>query len=418
MDLNHLLLGDGRLFHGDQRADPTEDRQDIHNEDSHDHNRHRLGVGGLGNRGRISDQRDAEGGDHGAEGGHHLVNQAVDARDNAGHVSSGAVCLIVHHICQHRGGGGADHDLQSVLQHRQNDKEDQQGGRGNNRGRSGEKQNNHKGKVYIDTDPAPECNALGAAVLSGVFSAKHRENQSRKDRDHIHNRADTHITDDNSVEKRGDHRLTRDIHGQLIRGGGENETLQRFVVFKQVQHILPLDRLAFSLGGSEIFRLVNGGDANYCKNGKDCRETHEQYRGLREKTHGVVISILGQQHHRDDHGQDNYNHIVIDCSENAYHGALLRIVGDDRGDEIVRHVMERIADVIQKIEQDEHAHRVPLAAEPAVKAQQRESFNGPADDYKKADLSEAGVDLVNQQGNQRVGNSVKQAGDGHNRADQ
>lgn len=59
--------------------------------------------------------------------------------------------------------------------------------------------------------------------------------------------------------------------------------------------------------------------------------------------------------------------------------------------------MERIADVIQKIEQDEHAHRVPLAAEPAVKAQQRESFNGPADDYKKADLSEAGVDLVNQQ---------------------
>lgn len=92
----------------------------------------------------------------GAEGGHHLVNQAVDARDNAGHVSSGAVCLIVHHICQHRGGGGADHDLQSVLQHRQNDKEDQQGGRGNNRGRSGEKQNNHKGKVYIDTDLAPE----------------------------------------------------------------------------------------------------------------------------------------------------------------------------------------------------------------------------------------------------------------------
>ena len=80
--------------------------------------------------------------------------------------------------------------------------------------------------------------------------------------------------------------------------------------------------------------------------------------------------------------------------------------------------MERIADVIQKIEQDEHAHRVPLAAEPAVKAHQRESFNGPADDYKKADLSEAGVDLVNQQGNQRVGNSVKQAGDGHNRADQ
>ena len=247
---------------------------------------------------------------HSGKRGDELIDQAVGAGDNGGDITPAAVQLKVNGIRHVRGVGGGDAHIGAVLQKAQHHIDDH--GRAAHDAdllgvNDNEEHDQNGGNDHADAGEAD--NALFAAVLADILGTERCKEDGRDHADNSQNRGKTHISNQNTIEKRADDGLTADLLGQLIRSIGGNVALQGPVVLENLDNVGHFQRFGL-FGADKGFRLVVGRNAQTDQNGADTRGNQRHITGSGQEGLVVGAAAFGQQHNVENHRHCHRHQIV------------------------------------------------------------------------------------------------------------
>ena len=148
-------------------------------------------------------------------------------------------------------------------------------------------------------------------MLAGVTGAEHSEDDGGEHADGGEDGAETHISDHDAVEHRGDDGLSRHQLGDLVAGLSGDVALQGLVVGQHVDHILELQVLMLA-DAREILRLIEGGNADAGEQNAEAGQSH-----YHKRCHGqirlVVYAAGGFQDHVAQYDGHGHGHDIIEC---------------------------------------------------------------------------------------------------------
>ena len=246
-------------------------------------------------------------------------------------------------------------------------------------------------------------------MFTGITGTDDCEEDGGQHADHAQSGSQSHISDEDAVEHRTDDGGSRGLLGNFIRRGGNDVALQGLVVAQNIHHIFKFE--PFSLADAfEVFRLVIGRDTDADKDNTDKGQPDAKPCGniqevlVETTTHGRHNFGVNDdvQHHRSD---------IVECRlPYADGGALFGIVGHKSREGLGSHIDHCVSDDIDHVKQQEHRNTVTFAGKKVEHAQNTGTLDDPAQQHQRANLTERRIDTVIHEGEQRIGNCIKNAG--------
>ena len=282
-------------------------------------------------------------------------------------------------------------------------------------------------EVCIDAVLCPVDDGLLVAVFAAVPRSNDREDDRGQHTADGEVGSNSHVADQNAGDHCADHSSRAGLLGDLVRGGGDNVGLQGLVVLENAPHVLPAQMLVRLVGTAEVLGLVIGADADANQQHADKRSNDRDSRGGGQIGLAVVngiaglgdgdLSVFGQQHGVEDDREGHRDDVVEHRVPHADGGTLLRVIGHQGRKRLRGHVHYRVTDDVEHVGREEHSDAKTLAGSPGEHGHDTKGLHCPAEEHQGPDLAPAGVDTVVEERQKRVGDGVKNAGEGQQAAD-
>ena len=180
-------------------------------------------------------------------------------------------------------------------------------------------------------------------------------------------------------------------------------------MLQHIQHIPHLQ--AFVLDALKVFGFIilRYADARQYHTDKGNANAHPG-----DHVQKFLVKAAAHSRHQfgvHDDVQRHGGQIVQHRLPHTHSGTLLGVVGDQRRQGLGGHVDDGIANDVHHVEQQEYRHAVSFAGEEVEHAQQADGLDSPAQQHQGTNLSPTGIHSVVQEGQQRVGNCVENAGE-------
>ena len=161
-----------------------------------------------------------------------------------------------------------------------------------------EEHDQNGGNDHADAGEAD--NALFAAVLADILGTERCKEDGRDHADNSQNRGKTHISNQNTIEKRADDGLTADLLGQLIRSIGGNVALQGPVVLENLDNVGHFSAVR-TFWCRQRFPACRRQKRPDRPNGADTRGNQRHITGSGQEGLVVGAAAFGQQHNVENH---------------------------------------------------------------------------------------------------------------------
>ena len=245
---------------------------------------------------------------------------------------------------------------------------------------------------------------------AGITGAVDREDNGGEHADHTEGCGKAHVTDQNAVEHGADNGGGRGLLGNLIGRCGDDIALQRFVVFQHINHVPEFQPFRFA-DTLEVFGLIIGGDSDAYQHNTDEGYGNTQPGYNIQKFLIEASAVCRHQFCVDNNVQHHRNHVVQSRLPDANGGTLFRIIGEKSGQSLCRHIHDGIADDVDHVAEEKNRNSMSLAGEKVEHAEKPRTLNCPTEDHQRAHLPERRVKPVIYEGEQGVGDRVKNAGE-------
>ena len=100
-------------------------------------------------------------------------------------------------------------------------------------------------------------------MLASVFGADKSKNERRNNGNHVQERAEGHVADDDTVKNGADNGLVGNLHSQLVGSRSDNKTLQSGVMCNEIKHGFGADMLALRF--HKVLRSIDRRNANHAE---------------------------------------------------------------------------------------------------------------------------------------------------------